>query len=476
MMIINTKEHMSDSAKTFTIKSNKNNPINDVQEFLEKFTKISINGNSNATTNSEGLVLLYSGKNDNSVVSTKDFLKKAVSINATESIVGVSKFVDLRNYKNSDVNHIIDPKTMNDYLDNVRATISTHGLAKFATETELNSRKGDSLITPKNIKSFMDKFVPKQETATESITGLVKVVNFNSLYGTGKDFHEGYAITPKTFMQSTATDTRLGIARFINNYDSKTNKDTDVVTPKSIFGLKKKIDDGNAILNRLDKSIVSDDKKYNSDVTRIVEELIEGRRREIFNEIMPIGQIIITSSASNTKRIKTLDGQYLNKDTYSELFSIIGYKYGRRGDDFRLPDTRGLFLKATGKGNLINGPLGDITSFELGSFVQQGIAPHKHASFSFRLSELSDPKYKDHKHGLWGTGSTKNRNFYGAGYVDRGGYFAWEPRPTPSVVISQTKKLRYTDKGNMRGNNYGTSHNGESRPWNISLNYAIRAL
>ena len=57
-----------------------------------------------------------------------------------------------------------------------------------------------------------------------------------------------------------------------------------------------------------------------------------------------IGTILLWGGYQSSDLINTdyliCDGTSISSTLYSDLFSIIGYRYGRSGDNFNLPDLR----------------------------------------------------------------------------------------------------------------------------------------
>ncbi len=71
---------------------------------------------------------------------------------------------------------------------------------------------------------------------------------------------------------------------------------------------------------------------------------------EIFNSLHQLGDIKASVQSENHGSWFLCDGQEINRVTYSELFAIIGTKFGA-GDGtttFNLPDYRGKFLRGLG--------------------------------------------------------------------------------------------------------------------------------
>ncbi|OJJ28160.1 phage tail protein [Campylobacter concisus] len=67
---------------------------------------------------------------------------------------------------------------------------------------------------------------------------------------------------------------------------------------------------------------------------------------------IPVGSYLLYSSNTNTPDgFLRCDGSALDKNTYSALFEVIGYTYGRINDKFLLPNfADGKFMRSTGGG------------------------------------------------------------------------------------------------------------------------------
>ena len=65
---------------------------------------------------------------------------------------------------------------------------------------------------------------------------------------------------------------------------------------------------------------------------------------------VPVGSYLLYSSNTNTPDgFLRCDGSAIDKNTYSALFEVIGYTYGRSGDKFLLPNfSDGKFMRGTG--------------------------------------------------------------------------------------------------------------------------------
>lgn len=90
------------------------------------------------------------------------------------------------------------------------------------------------------------------------------------------------------------------------------------------------------------------------------------------------------------------DGRSLNTKCYPELFCVLGYLYGRNGDEFRIPDYRGLFLRGVDAGSGMDpdasrriAPTGEGVSSGVGSLQCDSVQVHTHTYKSATLAAVS---------------------------------------------------------------------------------------
>ncbi len=67
-----------------------------------------------------------------------------------------------------------------------------------------------------------------------------------------------------------------------------------------------------------------------------------------------VGSIAIFAEEYYPVHYIECDGRSLDKTQYPELFTALGYKYGGSGDNFKIPDSRGLFLRGWDHGSGID--------------------------------------------------------------------------------------------------------------------------
>jgi microcystin-dependent protein len=90
------------------------------------------------------------------------------------------------------------------------------------------------------------------------------------------------------------------------------------------------------------------------------------------------------------------DGRKLKASAYPELFAALGFLYGGSGDDFFIPDYRGLFLRGNDAGSGMDpdaaariGPTGSGTGSGVGSYQCDALQTHTHTYKAVVLAAVS---------------------------------------------------------------------------------------
>lgn len=95
---------------------------------------------------------------------------------------------------------------------------------------------------------------------------------------------------------------------------------------------------------------------------------------EAARAIVPIGVILPYAGTQPPAGWVVCNGQLLNKNTYSNLFQVLGTQYGTSGDSFRVPDLRDRFIAGAGTSYAV-GATGGAAQVFLG--INQ-MPPHTH--------------------------------------------------------------------------------------------------
>src|SRR5947207_3752286 len=113
------------------------------------------------------------------------------------------------------------------------------------------------------------------------------------------------------------------------------------------------------------------------------------------SSIVPGSVISFSGNAEKLARLEAqgwlkCDGRTVSKQTYPELFSMIGTTYGGNGNpDFALPNMRGLFLRGVDDGRQMDPDGG---SRRVGGIQGHLLANHQHNwdHFFFNISDAGD--------------------------------------------------------------------------------------
>lgn len=160
------------------------------------------------------------------------------------------------------------------------------------------------------------------------------------------------------------------------------------------------------------------------------------------------------------------DGSLKSRTQYSALFQVIGYSHGGSGDQFRVPDYRGMFLRGVDAGSgrdpeaAVRSAMfsGGNTGNQVGSIQDFANAKHSHSGATRTMNSNAE-----HAHTSSNVYWTSTRDFKADG--------VW---PSPVYVGTSTA---ITSMANVdHTHNFDTAVSGaeESRPKNAYVNYIIK--
>ncbi|QTL96572.1 hypothetical protein GM661_00595 [Iocasia frigidifontis] len=99
--------------------------------------------------------------------------------------------------------------------------------------------------------------------------------------------------------------------------------------------------------------------------------------------VVPPGAVLWFSGDTPPDGYLVCDGTYLSKTTYSDLFAVIGTTYGESGENFRLPDLRGEFVRGWDHGRGVD------AGRVLGSWQEDKFKSHNHQFYVY--NENAEP-------------------------------------------------------------------------------------
>ena len=161
---------------------------------------------------------------------------------ATTSILGLTRYAT-----NTEAtaltagNRTITAAALGHVFKTVKAQENVDGTVRLTTAAQAQAGTDETTaVTPKRVVEMIGKFSvspPTYTSATESNLGLVRVATQAQV--AAGTVHDGYAVTPKTFMASKASDSVFGIVKFAKDSDVTTATANNLaVTPKSLQALK----------------------------------------------------------------------------------------------------------------------------------------------------------------------------------------------------------------------------------------------
>lgn len=161
---------------------------------------------------------------------------------ATTAILGLTRYAtNTEAAALTAANRTITAAALGHVFKTVKAQENVDGTVRLTTAAQAQAGTDETTaVTPKRVVEMIGKFSvnpPTYTSATESNLGLVRVAT-QAQVAAGA-VHDGYAVTPKTFMASKASDSVFGIVKFAKDSDvASATANNLAVTPKSLQALK----------------------------------------------------------------------------------------------------------------------------------------------------------------------------------------------------------------------------------------------
>lgn len=217
--------------------------------------------------------------------------------------------------------------------------ISTTGLindTSTSTTTTYSSVKIDSLLVAKLDASEKNKYVSLENGKIKA--ELLPNINATTLDDKGADYFEAKSesITKYNTLSQNISTLVGSLSILTNSLENKI--DTSL---KGVANGLATLDNSGKVPNSQLPKIDAYTKAESDDKFALKTEL---------QKAIPVGSYLLYSSNSNTPEgFLRCDGSALDKNTYSALFEVIGYTYGKSGDKFLLPNfSDGKFMRGTG--------------------------------------------------------------------------------------------------------------------------------
>ncbi len=401
---INTMQHISDEASSVTVDTKGtiwegDDTIVNLQELIETMKPVVIK-DVYASDTKYGYVKLAKSSDiedgsgsDSDVVTSQQLLNFNGKPLASYTSYGTTRYSTSEEViSGTDESSSVNPKQLTHMFNTHTSKDNRFGTVKLSSESMvIPGLDNTTAMTPKLVKMAIDRLVPNVAVATESNTGTVQLATINVTLA-GK-IREGFGISPYSFSNSNGSTTAYGTVKMASTeeaYDSNI-KDKIALSPATFQNAKATLDKRGTVhlaseaevkaKTNADKAITPKSISY---YTSLIEE--QGRQiTELLNRnysvgTVPVGAMVESFVVPNVNTgFVVADGRSLSKSTYTELFNKIGYSYGGSGNNFNIPDTRGLYTRSTGKGKHITGALGNISGGgNVGTIQAQQVRRHKH--------------------------------------------------------------------------------------------------
>lgn len=494
----NTSRHIADDAKYISFDSRNTrfpSSISSVQDALALTSPT-----TQATENNIGVATIASvadidsGTDDSKIVTPLKLKHAMQRPQATESVRGVA-FLATQDESNNgtDDSKIVTPLKLQNKINlefnNRIARELTAGIIKLSTTTQAQAGIDDTTaITPLKLQQALATVQNSiiSTDATESAKGIVQLATLGQVYsGT---IRSGYAISPYTIANMIGDSTKRGIVQAASSAQANQGQDDTVYisakgfqsyyATKNFYGTVKITDtygsQGNGLVLSANANVlpttggtITGDLNVTGNLTKNGAPVLT---ESLLMPNIPIGSVIMWSTDGDPSggKYMILDGRQLSATDYPELFSVIGYRYGGQGNQFNIPDARGLFMRMAGTGSAILSERGtdEKGKPKLGEGVNGG-----------SVGEIQKQQLIKHKHcTYWGDAYGWNAQ-YGGGYSARSGKFGSNKSDWDNVNTF-TNDGTEIESAEIRGpantlNPVGLM-GSENRPWNMSINYIIK--
>lgn len=372
MAIQNTYEHVLDQAQYISFDPKGTDWPQDVKDVQKALAGLGgwaqkDKGLPNATESVKGILRLATeqetidGTLDNVAVSPKNLKKRLEHPEATESVLGLTRYAtNTEATTGTAKNRSIVASSLKHVLDTRNATESVSGLSKLSTTIQATQGTDDTTaMTPKKVKAAISALTPSYGIATETNSGTVTLATVGiAQAGTA---HDGMGISPKIFVQARASETKVGTTQFANQAQGLAlSADNLAISAKVLGAIKGTVSQfGILKLTKTKSSTPNLALAGDADVVFLNGGNMTGRlklnnedyviRSELMSATLPIG--FYAMAAYNPQAMYggmwlPADGRFLDPVTYKALFDLIGYTYGRSGNNFALPNFNDLFPRA----------------------------------------------------------------------------------------------------------------------------------
>lgn len=245
-------------------------------------------------------------------------------------------------------------------LETLKATLLElkRSLENISTTGLINDTGTSTTTTYSSVKiNTLTQGVLKNTDVSETNVG-GKIVRRNAagnIYATNIYINELIKAEVATIKNSLTTDKWRFLVRNSDEGVLKSMSIKDFMAGQEVYAYTRSQSDAKYELKSTAYTKTESDAKYLRKVDKIdaytkAESDDKFALKTELQKAIPVGSYLLYSSNSTTPDgFLRCDGSALDKNTYSALFEVIGYTYGRSGDKFLLPNfSDGKFMRGTG--------------------------------------------------------------------------------------------------------------------------------
>jgi microcystin-dependent protein len=180
---------------------------------------------------------------------------------------------------------------------------------------------------------------------------------------------------------------------------------------------------------------------------------LANRTEYLFQRLLPVGSILPYVGTTAPTGFLICNGASVSRTTYAALFAICSTRFGTvNGTSFNIPDFRGAFLRGWDNGAGIDPDAASRTATSFGGATGDSIGTEQADAFA------------EHDHG--GGAHTHNISAEAADETGNGAITGGTNTSDPNTTVATSSS----------GSIITSSGGNETRPFNIAVNYIIKAL
>lgn len=192
-------------------------------------------------------------------------------------------------------------------------------------------------------------------------------------------------------------------------------------------------------------------------------------KRQLANELLPIGVILIFPYECAPDGFIPCDGRSLNKQEFRNLYDLIGDIFGADATTFRIPDLRGKFVRGYDNSGIYD------CNHPFGKYQMDAIQGHSHkTTWGNQSTEPAGEHHHLYFAEVWNRPSGYDSNgCYAHENKDYDNSSSYKKKT--STEVPHVHKLPDIHLNEMISSNQGPIRSAtETRPKNLALNFCIK--